>query len=94
MLYIYIEINLSKSATLLQSPSRFFKRKKQNEKDRTAVNPPKQRDTNSLLTFSFCMFIISPIYLSSYIRKKAFEAFSSQHFSESRHSKRRTVQLL
>lgn len=47
---------------LFQSPSRFFKRKKQNQKDRTAVNSPKQRETNSFLTFSFCMFIISPIY--------------------------------
>ena len=94
MLYIYIEINLSKSATLFQSASRFFKRKKQNQKDRTAVNSPKQRDTNSFLTFSFCMFIISPIYLSTYIRKKPFEAFSSQDFSESRHSKHRTALLL
>ncbi|QRO06994.1 hypothetical protein JQM34_000414 [Streptococcus oralis] len=40
------------------------------------------------------MFIISPIYLSSYIRKKLFEPFSSQYFSESSYSKYRTAQFL
>ena len=54
---------------LFTSPSRFFKRKKQNQKDRTAVNSPKQRDTNTFLTFSFRMFIISPIYVSSISEK-------------------------
>ena len=38
---------------LIQSPRRFFKRKKHNQKDRMAVSSPKQRDTNSFLTFSF-----------------------------------------
>ena len=40
----------------------FSKGKKQNQKDSTAASSPKQRDTNSLLTFSFRIFIISPIY--------------------------------